>query len=86
LIDYEQLKIENQTLNEKIEERNEELTRLRGKIINHVIMLSHTREKFKYIETQNEKNEAELMQINEQLDLTKTRLTKKKNERAKLDK
>ena len=51
LIDYEQLKIENQTLNEKIEERNEELTRLRGKIINHVIMLSHTREKMKYIET-----------------------------------
>lgn len=86
MIDYEQLKIENQTLNEKIEERNEELTRLRGKIINHVIMLSHTREKMKYIETQNEKNEAELAQINEQLDLTKTRLTKKKNERAKLDK
>lgn len=65
LIDYEQLKIENQTLNEKIEERNEELTRLRGKIINHVIMLSHTREKMKYIETQNKKNSDELEQINE---------------------
>ena len=86
LIDYEQLKIENQTLNEKIEERNEELTRLRGKIINHVIMLSHTREKMKYIETQNKKNSDELEQINEKLDQTKTRLTKKKNERAKLDK
>ena len=32
LIDFEQLKIENQTLNEKIEERNEELHKLRKKI------------------------------------------------------
>ena len=29
LIDFEQLKIENQTLNEKIEERNEDLHKLR---------------------------------------------------------
>ena len=86
LIDYEQLKIENQTLNEKIEERNEELTRLRGKIINHVIMLSHTREKMKYIETQNERNEKDLQDLNEKLDDTKTKLTEAKNKRAKLDK
>lgn len=82
LIDYEQLKIENQTLNEKIEERNEELTRLRGKIINHVIMLSHTREKMKYIETQNDRNELEFVTLNNQLDETKTQLTQKKNKRA----
>lgn len=31
LIDFEQLKIENQSLNEKIEERNEELIKLRKK-------------------------------------------------------
>jgi hypothetical protein len=31
-IDFEQLKIENQSLNEKIEERNEELLRLKRKI------------------------------------------------------
>lgn len=31
LIDFEQLKIENQTMNEKIEERNEELLKLRKK-------------------------------------------------------
>ena len=86
LIDYEQLKIENQTLNEKIEERNEELTRLRAKIINHVIMLSHTREKMKYIETQNEKNDVELLDLNDKLDETKTKLTKAKNDRAKLEK
>jgi hypothetical protein len=32
LIDFEQLKIENQTLNEKIEDRNEELTHVREKL------------------------------------------------------
>jgi hypothetical protein len=31
LIDFEQLKIENQSLNEKIEERDEELVKLRKK-------------------------------------------------------
>lgn len=31
LIDFEQLKIENQSLNEKIEERNEELAKLKKK-------------------------------------------------------
>ena len=45
LIDFEQLKIENQTLNEKIEDRNEENHKLRKKVTQTVIILSHTREK-----------------------------------------
>ena len=49
LIDFEQLKIENQTLNEKIEERNEELHKLRKKITQTVVILSHTREKLQYV-------------------------------------
>ena len=36
LIDFEQLKIENQTYHEKIEERNEELLKLRRKITTNV--------------------------------------------------
>ena len=36
LIDFEQTKIENQTLNEKIEERNEELEKLSQKITSTV--------------------------------------------------
>lgn len=36
LIDFEQLKIENQTLNEKIEERNEDLHKLKKKNTNTV--------------------------------------------------
>jgi hypothetical protein len=46
LIDYEQLKIENQTLNEKIEERNEELHKLKVKMTWNVNRLSHYREKY----------------------------------------
>eukprot|EP01116_Phalansterium_solitarium_P013084 TRINITY_DN299_c0_g5_i2.p1 TRINITY_DN299_c0_g5~~TRINITY_DN299_c0_g5_i2.p1 ORF type:complete len:594 (-),score=147.98 TRINITY_DN299_c0_g5_i2:1243-3024(-) len=45
LIDFEQLKIENQTFNEKIEERNEELAKMRKKINNTVHILSHVKEK-----------------------------------------
>lgn len=40
LIDFEQLKIENQTLNEKIEERNEELLKLRKKTTTTVQVLT----------------------------------------------
>ena len=43
LIDFEQLKIENQSLSEKIEERNEELVKLRKKTTNtvQVIIVDH---------------------------------------------
>jgi len=43
------LKIENQTLNEKIEERNEDLHKLKKKVTNTVVTLSHTREKEQYV-------------------------------------
>jgi hypothetical protein len=41
LIDFEQLKIENQSLNEKIEERNEELLKLRKKTTTTVQARAH---------------------------------------------
>ena len=59
LIDYEQLKIENQTLNEKIEERNEELHKLRKKIETTVQILTHTKEKLKFILAEKDIKEAE---------------------------
>ena len=43
MIDFEQLKIENQTLNEKIEERNEELAKLKRKKRSHVECCVSTR-------------------------------------------
>jgi CII-binding regulator of phage lambda lysogenization HflD len=64
LIDFEQLKIENQTYNEKIEERNEELMKLKRKINETVQILTHVKEKLKFVSAQNERekevlNEAE---------------------------
>lgn len=78
LIDFEQLKIENQTLNEKIEERNEELHKLRKKITDTVVKLSHTREKYQYIKRQNEHKNKELVKLQEELTSIKTQLSKQK--------
>lgn len=54
MIDFEQLKIENQTLNEKIEERNEELSKLKRKKTTTVQVLTHIREKLRFVEKANE--------------------------------
>jgi len=53
MIDFEQLKVENQTLYEKIEERTEELTKLNRKKTNTVQVLTHVREKLRFIEKTN---------------------------------
>ncbi|KAL5251351.1 hypothetical protein ACHWQZ_G016896 [Mnemiopsis leidyi] len=53
LIDFEQLKIENQTYNEKIEERNEELLKLRKKITTTVQVLTHVKEKLQFVTGEN---------------------------------
>jgi histone deacetylase 6 len=50
MIDFEQLKIENQTLNEKIEERNEELGKLKHKKTLTVQVLTHIREKLRFVQ------------------------------------
>lgn len=81
LIDFEQLKIENQTLNEKIEERNEELHKLHKKITDTVVKLSHTREKYQYIMKQNEFKNAELAALTDSLTEIKTKLSKQKRMR-----
>ena len=72
LIDYEQLKIENQTLNEKIEERNEELHKLKLKMTHNVNMLSHYREKYQSIVSQNQKQEQKLIELASKLKDVKT--------------
>jgi anthranilate/para-aminobenzoate synthase component I len=86
LIDFEQLKIENQTLNEKIEERNEELHKLRKKITTTVVILSHTREKLQYVQVQNRHRNDELKELNDKLNEDKISLSKMKKEREVLQK
>ena len=60
LIDFEQLKIENQTLNEKIEERNEELLKLRKKTTTTVQVLTHLKEKLQFVHAENQVRKHEL--------------------------
>ncbi|CAL6029318.1 Conserved_hypothetical protein [Hexamita inflata] len=51
-IDYEQLKIANQSLAEKIEERSEELLKLRRRTVSTLQILAHVREKKHFVENQ----------------------------------
>jgi len=63
LIDFEQLKIENQTFNEKIEERNEELAKLRKKINNTVQVLTHLKEKIQFVQVENQELKKQLSRL-----------------------
>jgi hypothetical protein len=81
LIDFEQLKIENQTLNEKIEERNEELGKLRKKTTTTVQVLTHIKEKLQFILVENQTLKKELSELDEVLTKNRDMLTKKKKER-----
>ena len=81
LIDFEQLKIENQTLNEKIEERNEELFKLRSKIEEQVIMVTHTRERYYHLMKVHAKNQEKHQVLFDRLSNLKKRQTALKKER-----
>ncbi|KAK1797419.1 hypothetical protein P4O66_008790 [Electrophorus voltai] len=62
LIDFEQLKIENHTYSEKIEERNEELLKLRKKISSTLQVLSHVKEKLQFVQVENQAKRDRLVQ------------------------
>lgn len=87
LIDYEQLKIENQTLNEKIEERNEELHKLQTKIMKTVQILTHTREKLQFVQAEQRALKQLETTMQEELKKVRTSLnTEKKNLKSLRDK
>lgn len=81
VIDFEQLKIENQTLNEKIEERNEELHKLRKKTIVTVQIITHMREKVQFVSGEYMSLKAELAQLELDLAAQRDTVTKTKHER-----
>merc|ERR1719217_241587 len=81
VIDFEQLKIENQTLNEKIEERNEELHKLRKKTIITVQVITHMREKLQFIQQENQVLKADLAQLDTELASQRDLVAKTKHER-----
>lgn len=84
LIDFEQLKIENQTYNEKIEERNEELMKLHQKITNTVQVLTHYKEKLQFMETDSDIQMMKLEKIDHEVIAKRDALTKQKQRRDKL--
>merc|ERR1719389_1464180 len=81
VIDFEQLKIENQTLNEKIEERNEELHKLRKKTIITVQVITHMREKVQFVQQEYQALKAELAQLDQDLAAQRDLVAKTKHER-----
>ncbi|KAJ8603148.1 hypothetical protein CTAYLR_004565 [Chrysophaeum taylorii] len=84
LIDFEQLKIENQTLCEKIEERNDELAKLKKKNAANVQVLTHVKEKLQHVLAHNQKKRAHLADLDKQLAAARDNLTKAKAERDAL--
>merc|ERR1712024_5977 len=75
LIDFEQLKIENQTLNERIEERNEELQKFRKKMTKTVQVLTHVKEKLHFVKGENEIYSKELSQLDAELTTQRDKLS-----------
>ncbi|XP_067830258.1 coiled-coil domain-containing protein 96 isoform X2 [Heptranchias perlo] len=84
LIDYEQLKIENQSYSEKIEERNEEVTKMRKKIATTVEVMTHIKEKLEYVQAENVGKKAQLMEVEAIVAQKREILTKTKQARDKV--
>ncbi|XP_048575975.1 coiled-coil domain-containing protein 96 [Nematostella vectensis] len=84
LIDFEQLKIENQTYNEKIEERNEELLKLRKKITTTVQVLTHLKEKLQFVQAENGDQRTSLRSVEAQAAQKRDILTRTKQVRDAL--
>lgn len=84
LIDFEQLKIENQTFNEKVEERNEELLKLHGKVNHNVQIITHVKEKLHFVDIENASKKAQLLEVEAQVALRRDILTKTKQARDSL--
>ena len=83
IIDFEQLKIENNTLTEKIEDRNEEIHKIRIKINDTVQALAHLQEKSKFISSENDVKKTENENLKRQIIDMKKKLTMKKEENDK---
>ncbi|VEL34474.1 unnamed protein product [Protopolystoma xenopodis] len=84
LIDFEQLKIENQTYNEKIEERNEELGKLKKKIATTVQIMTHVKEKLQSIQYELVEHRDYLNAVDKELTQHRDKNTRLKQTRDKL--
>lgn len=81
LIDFEQLKIENTNLNEKIEERNEDLVKLRRKVTTTIHVLTHVKEKLEFMKGENNQLRQQVQQTEEELNGVRDQLAQTKRRR-----
>ncbi|KAL0222070.1 hypothetical protein RCL1_001924 [Eukaryota sp. TZLM3-RCL] len=83
-IDFEQVRLENHSLSEKIEERNEELTGLKKKISNTIHMINHLKQKITHIQSKNDGLRDEVKVLDEDLVSHREALTRLKQAREEL--
>ena len=81
LIDFEQLKIENQTYEEKIEERNEELVKLRRKVGRSVQTLTHVTAKLQLLQVENQAQKKQRAEVDVLVNGMRDTLTRTKQAR-----
>ncbi|RNF10091.1 putative coiled-coil domain-containing protein 96 [Trypanosoma rangeli] len=81
LIDFEQLKIENTNLNEKIEERNEDLLKLRRKVTTTIHVLTHVKEKLEFMKVENIQLRRQVSTTEEELNELRDKLAQTKRRR-----
>ncbi|KAH9597847.1 protein of unknown function DUF4201 [Trypanosoma melophagium] len=81
LIDFEQLKIENTNLNEKIEERNEDLVKLRRKVTTTIHVLTHVKEKLEFMKVENAQLRRQVAATEEELNGIRDKLAQTKRRR-----
>ena len=87
LVDFEQLEIENSTLVEKIDDRNEELAKLRKKTTTAVQTLTHMREKLHFVSADVARLSVELATVERAVSEQRARLGqgKKARERTRVE-
>ncbi|XP_056605517.1 coiled-coil domain-containing protein 96 [Triplophysa dalaica] len=84
LMDFEQLKTENQTFKEKFKERGEELLRLKNKIACSVQGITHMKEKMHFVQIENIAKRTELAEADASLALKRDVLTHTRQARDNL--
>lgn len=91
LIDFEQLKIENSTLHDQLEERADQLHKLRKKTITTVQVLTHVKEKLQFVQQQHakllsnlEENSTDLAQLRDTVTQNKHARDRLRHENSKL--
>ncbi|CAM9166684.1 unnamed protein product [Ascophyllum nodosum] len=84
VIDFEQLKIENQSVIEKIEERDDELVKLKKKNTASVQVLTHIKEKLQFVAAENDVTSHQLSALERDLNQEKDALTRAKKDRESL--